>query len=177
MIPLTSVLKPFVRIASEPEKRSLILLVLALSTVFVSGGDRGSFYRSKGPHNLITQDALAIATNLSPESGFLGFYYRFLNEAGDPVYRVHNRFPLGGYLLIKAAILPFPNDLSAQIQAARMLMLAFFAAAVVAAYLALRRLTSSPSIALTATLMASLHSVCCTATIWSRPTGQSPYSR
>ena len=153
MIPLTSVLKPLVRIASEPEKRSLVLLMLALSTVFVFGGERGSFHRPGGQHNHISQEYLAVAANMSSEHGFLGFIYRFLNETGEPAYHLYNRFPISGYLLIKAAILPFPDDLSAQIQAARMLVLAFFAAAVVAAYLALRRLTSSPGIALTATLL------------------------
>ena len=154
MIRLTSVLKRLVRIASEPEKRWLFLLVLALSTVFISSGDRGSFYRRTGGlHNRVTQDHLAIAANLSQKHGFLRFYSRLLNEAGESAYRFYNHHPISGHLLIKAAILPFPNDLSAQIRAARMLMLVFFAAAVVATYLALRRLTSSPGIALTATLL------------------------
>ena len=56
--------------------------------------------------------------------------------------------------LIKAATLPFSDDLSAQIYAARMLMLLFFAAAAVLAYLALSRLTPDRWIALTATLLA-----------------------
>ena len=50
--------------------------------------------------------------------------------------------------------LPFSDDLSAQIYAARMLMLLFFAAAVVLAYQALSRLTPDRWIALTATLLA-----------------------
>ena len=130
----------------------LALLLLALSTVFVSGHDRGSFYRS-WLHNAITSNHLTVAANLSPEHDFLGFRHQTLNRKGERHYEWYNRFPIGGSLLVKAAISPFPDDLSAQIHAARILMLAFFAAAVVAVYLSLLRLTSSPAVALAATLL------------------------
>ena len=149
---------------------ALALLLLALATVFVFGGDRGRLYRDQldGPHldrpygpcrpfcggHGITRNHLAVAANLSPEHDFLGFYARHLNEDGEIAYEAYNRFPLGGYLLIKAAILPFSDDLSAQIRAARTLMLPFLAAAAVAAFLSLRRLTSSSGVALAATLLA-----------------------
>ncbi len=138
---------------------SLLLLLLALATMFVSGHDRGFFYQP-GEHNAVTANHLAVAANLSPEHGFLGFYRQHLSRDGETSsYEVYNRFPLGGHLLIKAALLPFPDDLSAQIRAARTLMLALLAAAAVTAFLALRRLTSSSSVALTATLLsfASFH--------------------
>ncbi len=64
---------------------------------------------------------------------------------------------MGGYALLKLATLPFGDDLSAAIHAARMLMLLFFAAAAALAYLAMLRLIDSTSnrwIALTATLLA-----------------------
>ena len=131
----------------------LALLLVALSTVFMSGHDRGSFYRSY-EHNAITSNHLAVAASLSPETRLLGFRHQTLNRKGEHTYRWYNRFPIGGYLLVKAAISPFPDDLSAQIHAARMLMLVFFAAAVVAAWLSLLRLTSSPAVALAATLLA-----------------------
>ena len=66
-------------------------------------------------------------------------------------------FPAGGYALLKLVTLPFIDDLSATIHAARTLMLLFFAAAATSAYLALVRLVHAPSarwIALTATLLA-----------------------
>ena len=130
---------------------ALLLLLLALSTVFVSGNDRSFLYRP-GLHNAVTANHLAVAANLSPEHGFLGFYRRHL--FGDQeTYEAYNRFPLGGYLLIKAALLPFPDDLLAQIRAARTLMLTLLAAAAVTAFLSLRRLTSSSSVALTAILL------------------------
>ena len=131
---------------------ALLLLLLALSTMFVSGHDRGFFYRP-GEHNVVTANHLAVAANLSPEHGFLGFYRQHLNDDGERVYEVYNRFPLVGHLLIKAALLPFPGDLPAQIRAARTLMLALLAAAAVTAFLALRRLTSSSGVALAATLL------------------------
>ena len=135
----------------RPDRASIALLLAALSTVFMSGHDRGSFYRSWG-HNAITSNHLTVAANLSPEHDFLGFRHRTLNREGE-WFEWYNRFPIGGSLLVKAAISPFPDDLSAQIHAARILMLAFFAAAVVAAHLSLLRLTSSPAVALAATLL------------------------
>ena len=128
------------------DRWALALLLLALATVFLSRDRKFQEFH-------VTANHLAVAANLSPEHGFLGFYHQHLNEDGDRVYEVYNRFPLGGHLLIKAALLPFPDDLSAQIRAARTLMLALLAAAAVTAFLALRRLTSSPGVALTATLL------------------------
>jgi len=129
------------------------LLLLALATLFVSGGERGQFYRDT-QHNQISSHHLALAANMSAEHNFLGFFYRTLDERGNPAHGgLYNRFPIGGYLLIKLAILPFQDDLSAQIHAARLLMLAFFAAAAVMAYLSLRRLVSLPWVALAATCL------------------------
>ena len=138
---------------------ALVLLLLALSTLFVFGSDLGRFERYGPCQSFCFGDGnarhfLTIAANLSPAHGFLGFYHRYLNEDGEIAYEVHNRFPLGGFLLIKAAMLPFPDDRAAQIRAARTLMLAFLAAAAVAAFLSLRRLTSSSGVALAATLLA-----------------------
>lgn len=127
----------------------LALLLLALSTMFVFGGDLGSLYTRDGsPHNGVSGRTMALAANLSPEHNFLLFEQR-----DESSYTPYNRFPIGPYALIKLAISPFPDDLTAQLYAARMLMLVFSAAAAVLAYLALRRLTSMPWIALTATLL------------------------
>ena len=132
----------------------LLLLLSALSTVFLFGHDlRGSFYRS-GLHDWNTAFYLTKATNLSPEHNFLLFESRTLDADGVPVYKPYNRFPLGGYALIKLTILPFGNDFSAQIYAARMMFLLFFAGSAVLAYLSLCRLTANRWIALTATLLA-----------------------
>ena len=131
------------------------LLLLALSTVFIFGNDRSHFYRP-GHHNWVSSEHLAVAVNLSPEHNFLMFHRQTLDAKGAVSYQPYNRFPIGGYALIKAATLPFSDDLSAQIYAARMLMLLFFAAAAVLAYQALSRLTPDRDrwIALTATLLA-----------------------
>ena len=129
------------------------LLLLALSSVFLFGGDRGHFYREHS-HNLSSAERLAIAENLSIDHFFLMFTSQTLDRDGELIYEMYNRFPVGGYALIKLAILPFGDDLSAKIYAGRMPMLLLFAAAAVLAYLALRRLTASRWIALTATLLA-----------------------
>ena len=131
----------------------LLLLLSALSTVFLFGNDYGHFYRP-GHHDATSANHLAVAANLSPEHHFLLFYHQTLDKDGRPSYTPYNRFPLGGYALIKLAILPFGNDLSAQIHAARMVFLLFFAGSAVLAYLSLCRLTANRWIALTATLLA-----------------------
>ena len=137
----------------------LLLLLLALSTVFLFGSDRGYFYRYES-HRSITGNHMVVAANLSPAHNFLGFYRQTLDADGAPTYQPYNRFPIGGYLLIKLAILPFWDDLSAQLYAARLLMLLFFAATAVLAYLSLARLTAHRWIALTATLLAFSSSYC-----------------
>ena len=130
----------------------LALLLIALSTVFVFGGDRGRFYRGVA-HNWISSQHLTIAVNISPEHGFQRFERRFVDEDGVTRYRPRNRFPIGGYLLMKAATLPVSGHPSAQIMAARIPMLLLFAGAAVLAYLSLCRLTSNRWIALTAALL------------------------
>ena len=132
----------------------LALLLLALSTVFVFGGNRSSFYRPVDDHNWLSSHHLTIVANLSHEHGFQRFTRRFIDGDGAVRYSPYNRFPPGGYLLIKLAVLPFGGSPSAQLYAARVLMLLFFAAAAVIAYLSLCRLTSNRWVALTATLLA-----------------------
>ena len=131
----------------------LLLLLLALSTVFLFGNDRGQFYRP-GLHDAVSAHYLAVAANLSAEHDFLLFNRQTLDKDGAPSYVPYNRFPLGGYALIKLATLPFGNDFSAQIHAARVVFLLFFAGSAVLAYLSLRRLTANRWIALTASLLA-----------------------
>ena len=128
----------------------LLLLLAALSTVFLFGNDRGQFYRP----GEISANHLSVAANLSSEHNFLLFYNQTLDKDGTPSYVPYNRFPIGGYALIKLTILPFGNDFSAQIYAARMVFLLFFAASAALAYLSFCRLTTDRWIALTATLLA-----------------------
>ena len=130
----------------------LALLLLALSTVFIFGGDRGRFYRP-WEHNGLSSQHLTVAVNLSPEHGFQRFLRRAVDEDGVTRYRPYNRFPIGGYVSIKLATLPAIGDLSAQIIAARTLMLLFVSGAAVLAYLSLCRLVSNRWVALTATLL------------------------
>ena len=131
----------------------LLLLLLALSTVFLFGNDRGRFYRGVGPHDGQTSKYLALAANLSYEHDLLVFQRRTLDAEGAPSYEPYNRFPIGGYLLIKLVITPFADSLSAQIQAARALMLLCFVATALLAYLSLCRLMAQRWIALTASLL------------------------
>ncbi len=144
-------LKPALRPAWLPPA----LLLVALSTVFVFAGDRGYFYRPGVGHNWLSSHHLSIAVNLSPKHGFQRFERRTIDDEGVTRYRwPYNRFPIGGYAAMKAATLPFGGSPSAQLYAARILMLLLFAGAAVLAYLSLSRLTSNRWIALTATLLA-----------------------
>ena len=135
---------------------TLILLFLALATVFLFAGSRDQpAPGSAGQHQQLTRDHMIVALNMSSEHGFHGFHYLIRTGDGDLAYgRPYNRFPVLGHALIKLATLPFPDDISARLSAARTLMLVFFVAAAVLAHLALRRLTGSRWTALAATLLA-----------------------
>ena len=131
----------------------LALLLLALASVFVFGNDRSQFYRPS-LHDDISAQSLTIAANLSAEHRFLGFRRQWLDEEGEPRYVAYHRFPIGSYALVRLAILPAADGIPGRILAARLLMLAFFAAAAVLAYLAVARLAGDRRIALAATLFA-----------------------
>lgn len=127
-------------------------LLLALSTVFFFVGETDHFYRSF-VHDSNSAKNMALVENLSLDTGFL-FLQTTRGRNGALRYLLYNRFPIGGFALMKLAIAPFQGDLSAQIISARMLMLAFFCAAAVLAYLALVRLLGDVAVALAATLLA-----------------------
>ena len=136
------------------------LLLLALSSAFIFGAERRGYFYREGGHNAMSAKNLLIAENLSPDHRFLTFIGQTLDAEGKTIYEPYSRFPIGSYALIKPAILPFGDDLSAKIYAAQMLMLLFFAAAAVLAYLSLRRLIFSRWIALTATMLAFSSAYC-----------------
>ena len=130
----------------------LALLLLALATAFLFGNDRDSLYRPSH-HDGVSAIYLAVADNMSWENRFLGFYRSGRNGDGEITYSLYNRFPVGGYLLIKLFTAPFDGNTAAQIYSARILMLLAFAAAATLAYLALSRLTGQRWIALIAALL------------------------
>ena len=150
--------KAFIRSLASLQCRAWLppaLLLLALSSVFLMGGDRGYFYKgTSGIHDHLSAKNMAIVENLSIDHHFLTFPRQIPDTDGKTIYQPYTRFPIGSYALIKLAILPFGENLSAKIYAAQILMLLFFAAAAVMAYLALFRITSSRWIALTAALLA-----------------------
>ena len=135
------------------EAAPLGLLLLALASVFAFGGDRSQFYRWSH-HNQTSVTGLQNSANLSAEHWFLQFRTAKRDGRGETEYDPYNRFPIGSHALIKTAMLPAGDDIPKQILAARLLMLAFFAAAAVLAYLALARLLGDRRIALAATLLA-----------------------
>ncbi len=130
----------------------LLLLLLALSTLFLCNVDKGYLYRPN-LHDFNTIMNLAAAENLSPDHNFRLFVPQIMEPGGAHAY-MYSRFPVGGYVFIKLAILPFGNDLSASILAARMLMLLLFSGAALLAFHSLARITSRGWVALAATLAA-----------------------
>ena len=139
-----------------PSQRQLplALLLLALATPFLFVLDHGYFYRL-GHHDWVSSKVLALTDNVSPQYGFTRFSHLEPGQDGNPKPTfLYNRFPAGGYLLLKLAMLPLEGDLSAKIVAARTLMLACFAAAAVFAYLALAGITGSRWVACGATALA-----------------------
>ena len=82
------------------------------------------------------------------------FDYKYLDQDGLPKFEAYSRFPIGAFLAIKVAILPFGDHLSRQIYSARALMLLFFTAAALLSYSSIVRLVSNRWIALAATLLA-----------------------
>ena len=94
-----------------------------------------------------------MAMNLSLDNHFLGFRYQSFDTEGNIDWDPYNRFPPGGYVLIKLITYPFRGDLSVLVYVAALFMLTLFAGAAVLAYLSICRLTSNRWISLTATLM------------------------
>ena len=132
----------------------LLLLAAALATVYPFGGEWGRLGQVHPVHDWNSAQSLAFAENLSPRHNFLVFRKLEPRTESATGYQVYNRFPMGGYVLIKLVTMPFGDSLPAKLYAGRMLMLLMFGGAAVLAYLSLRRITSRRRIALAATLLA-----------------------
>lgn len=130
----------------------LLLLLLTLSTVFLFDERRGTFHKP-GLHNNTSADQLAIAANMSPTHNFVRFFRQTITAGTLTYSELYHRHPVGGYLLIKATILPFGDDLSAILYAIQFVMLIFFTMTAALAYFSFYRITSNRYIALTATLL------------------------
>ena len=131
----------------------ILLLLLLFSSIFLfgNGNDRRFFYRA-GQHDTVTSNYMAIVTNLSLEHNFYRFINRYLDGKGTHRYNTYHRFPVLGFLIIKIVILPFDNP-SAQLYAARILILSFFVATAIFAYLSLCRIISDRYVSLAVILL------------------------
>ena len=151
-MPISARIRPLIA-ARWRDWLPLAVLIIALASVFALGGDRGYFYPSREFHNEISAKNLAIAENISPKHGFRLTPRIWRDEDGGFEYALYGRFPVGGYALIKLAILPFEGDLAAKLLSARVLMLLMFCGAAIFAYLALARIAVDRWIALAAVLL------------------------
>lgn len=143
----------------HPAAPPLLLLLFALSTVFLFGNDRSHFYRGV-QHDHLSSQSMVLAANLSPKHHFLMFLRQAPGPNNTRIYEPYNRFPIGTYALIKLFILPFQESLEQQIYAARILMLSCFAATAVLAYYSLCRLVSNRWVSLAATLLSFSSTYC-----------------
>ena len=132
----------------------LALAVAMFVALLALGGDRGYFYRKGEFHEFDTIKTLAIAEHLSPEHDFRLAYSVWQDEDGGFRYKLYSRFPIGGYALTKAAVLPFGDDLAAKLMAARVLMLLMCGGAAALSYLAIARIAGSRWVALVAVALA-----------------------
>ena len=138
--------------AKTADKAAVGLLLAALVTLWLF--ERPYSLEESAHRPEIVVQSLTLAANLAPEHRFLMFLRQTGATIEDRAYVPYNRFPIGTYLALKAALLPFGHDLAAQLRAAQSVTLLFFAGAALLAYLALRRLRYGPWAALTATLLA-----------------------
>ncbi len=142
--------------AGEPTRRGqwfpFATLLLALSSVFLFGGDRGYFYGYSnypiGDWNSLRW--MSLTANFSFQHGLL-YEHVTRRRDGRLRYHLYGRFPAGGVALLKLATSPFEGDLSRQLFAARLTMLAFFCGAAMLAYLSVTRISGDRAIALAAT--------------------------
>ena len=147
------------RISEWRDWLPLGILLAALVSLFALGGDRGYFYREGvihvgGLHSFFTAETLGIAENLSLERNLLLTSRIWIDDDGGFRYAPYSRYPVGGYALVKLAVMPFGNDLAAKLTAARVLSLLVFCGAALFAYLAVARIAGSRRIALAAVLLA-----------------------
>ena len=132
----------------------LLVLLLVFAALYLAGDGWGGLYQYHRNHDWNSVKNMALAENLSPTHNFMMFLRQSPGPDGALIYEPYNRFPVGGFALIKLVTLPFGDDLSARLYAARMLMLLLFAAAAALAYATMRRIAGRPAIALAATLLA-----------------------
>ena len=132
----------------------LALPLFMFAALLALGGDRWHFYRWGGLHDFATAKTLTVAENLSTEHNFLLTRGVWLNEDGGFEYEAYGRFPIGGFVLARLAILPFGDGLADKLFAARILAMLMFCGAATCAFLAVARIAGSRRVALAATLLA-----------------------
>ena len=130
------------------------LPLFMFAALLALGGDRWHFYREDGFHNHATAKTLGIAENLSPAHNFLLTRRVWLDADGGFEFAPYGRFPVGGFALVKLAILPFGDDLTAKLVAARILAMLMFCGAAALSYLAIARIAGSRWVGIAAALTA-----------------------
>ena len=133
---------------------SLLLPAGVAAAVFLGTAPSLAMGQFGALRDYLDGQTLAVAANLSLEHRFLMFFRQYTSADGELLYELYSRWPIGTYLLNKAALAPFGDSPSAQTAAARLLSAALFSGAAALAYLGLRRLTNRPWVAAAATLLA-----------------------
>ena len=132
----------------------LALPLFMFIALLALGGDRWHFYQSHFHPVTATARILTMAENLSPEHNFVLARSIGLNEDGSLEYSFYSRFPIGGFVLAKLALLPFGDGLADKLFAARIFAMLIFCGAAACAYLAVARIAGSQWVALAAAPLA-----------------------
>ncbi len=126
------------------------MFLAMFAALLALGGDRGYFYRPGGSHDFVTAQTLAVADNLSFRHNLKLARRVESDENGGLRYVLYNNFPFGGPAVVKLATMPFGDDLSARLMAARVLMLLMFCGAALFSYLAIARIAGNRLVAFAA---------------------------
>ena len=135
------------------ERLLLVLAWLAVGAVLLARPR--DYGLAPGHHGYLSAHGAAIAKNLGSAHGLLMFERQSLARCGEkPRPVAYSRFPQTSFALIAAAMGLAGQAPAQELAAARALMLLFFLAAMICAFLTLRRILGRSLVALGATLFA-----------------------
>lgn len=125
-----------------------VVLLLAVGGICIALQPRVPGFGPRGHHNQVSAHGAVLARNMSLSR--LGFTYHRAELDSDGQIRVepYNRFPPTAFLLMKAGMHMAGDDFTAQLLVARGIMLAFYLAAMLCAFLLVYELTGSNALSL-----------------------------
>lgn len=134
---------------------SLPAVLLLAATVFALVVERRDDSLSPYRHHAaVSGHGLALAQNLSLDTGLLLYHYTIVDESGETEFLPYGRFPLPPFAIVRCAMEVTGDDLGDRLYGARMAMIVFFAGALWFAFLLIRSLSGNAWRALGVALLA-----------------------